>query len=48
LRQIDPNHAPLHITSVALVDVRHDNITKRLTWTPVAPSIPLAGPEPAG
>jgi len=43
LRQIDPNHVPLHITSVALVDVRPDNVTKRLEWTAVAPPIPLAG-----
>lgn len=47
LRQIDPNHAPLHISSVALVDVRPDNVTKRLEWSPVALPIPLAGePEP--
>lgn len=43
LRQIDPNHVPLHITAVALVDVRPDNITKRLEWTAVAPPIPLTG-----
>jgi hypothetical protein len=43
LRQIDPNHAPLRITSVALVDVRPDNATKRLEWTAVGPTIPLAG-----
>ncbi|HEY3691576.1 MAG TPA: hypothetical protein VGL46_14990 [Pseudonocardiaceae bacterium] len=43
VRQIDPNQAPLTITSVALVDVRPDNDTKRLEWTTVAPPIPLAG-----
>jgi hypothetical protein len=35
VRQVDPNHAPLHVTSVALVDVRPDNVTKRLEWTAV-------------
>lgn len=45
LRQIDPNHAPLSITSVALVDVRPDNLTKRLEWTAVTPPIPLAGAD---
>ncbi|WP_225731066.1 MULTISPECIES: 2'-5' RNA ligase family protein [unclassified Nocardia] len=43
LRDIDPNHVPLRIDTVALVDVRPDNTTKRLTWTPVAPLIRLAG-----
>jgi hypothetical protein len=41
-RQADPNHAPLRIGSVALVDVRPDNATKRLEWSPVAPAMPLA------
>lgn len=43
LRQIDPNHAPLHLASVALVDVRPDNLAKRLEWTAVFPPIPLGG-----
>lgn len=43
VRRIDPNHAPLRISSVTLVDVRPDNVTKRLEWHPVDPLIPLAG-----
>jgi hypothetical protein len=45
VRQVDPNHAPLRITSVALVDVLPDNMTKRLEWNAVAPPIPLAGTD---
>lgn len=47
-RQIDPNHAPLRITSVALVDVRPDDLTKRLEWYPAAALIPLSGGRTAG
>jgi hypothetical protein len=40
-RQVDPNHAPLRIRSVALVDVRPDNVAKRLEWSPIAAPILL-------
>lgn len=43
LRKIDPNHAPLTIASVSLLDVRPDNATKRLEWTAVGPPIALTG-----
>jgi 2'-5' RNA ligase len=39
VRKIDPAHAPLVITSVELVDVRPDNVTKELHWSAVAPPI---------
>ncbi|WP_284741823.1 hypothetical protein [Amycolatopsis sp. RTGN1] len=41
VRQIDPAVVPLTITTVELVDVRPDNVTKELGWKPIAPSIPL-------
>ncbi|MET9263693.1 hypothetical protein [Amycolatopsis sp. NPDC004079] len=42
VRKIDPAHAPLTIDSVELVDVRPDNTTKALPWSPVAPPIRFA------
>lgn len=42
VRKIDPAHAPLTISSVELVDVRPDNTTKALPWSPVAPPIQFA------
>ena len=42
LRRIDPNHAPLAITSVAVVEVQPDEDTKRLEWT-VVESVALGG-----
>jgi 2'-5' RNA ligase len=40
LRQVDPNHAPLYLDEVHLVEVQANSATKELTWGSVA-IIPL-------
>lgn len=41
VRRVRPSHAPLHVDSIALVEVTADSEKKTITWEPVAPPTPL-------